>query len=75
MTNHHVGADALQKLRHEGHDYVSDGFYARTQAEELKCLDLELNVLIEHRGRDRPGQRRGQAGHGIGRGARKPAGR
>ena len=41
---------------------MRSSFYARTQAEELKCPDLELNVLDEHRGRDRPGQRRGEAG-------------
>src|SRR3954468_7885589 len=46
MTNHHVGADALAKLSSEKKDYVADGFYAKSQAEEIKCVDLELNVLI-----------------------------
>ena len=46
LTNHHVGADALQKLSTKGKDYVADGFYAKTRAEEIKCLDLELNVLM-----------------------------
>ena len=45
ISNHHVGADALQKFSSEKKDYIKDGFYARTQAEEIKCLDLELNVL------------------------------
>jgi hypothetical protein len=45
VTNHHVGADALQKLSPKGQDYYRDGFYARSRAEELKCPDLELNVL------------------------------
>jgi hypothetical protein len=45
VTNHHVGADALQKLSPKGLDYYRDGFYARSRAEELKCPDLELNVL------------------------------
>ena len=45
ITNHHIGADALQKLSTKEKDYRKDGFYARTQAEEIKCLDLELNVL------------------------------
>jgi hypothetical protein len=45
ISNHHVGADALQKLGSKEKNYLRDGFYARTQAEELKCLDLELNVL------------------------------
>ena len=45
ISNHHVGADALQKLSTKEKNYVRDGFYARTRAEEVKCLDLELNVL------------------------------
>jgi hypothetical protein len=45
MTNHHVGADCLQKLSDEGHNYLRDGFYAKTRADEKRCLDLELNVL------------------------------
>ena len=32
-------------MSNETKDYVKDGFYARTQAEEMKCPDLELNVL------------------------------
>lgn len=46
MTNHHVGADALQKLSTKKRDYLRTGFYARTREEEVKCLDLELNVLM-----------------------------
>jgi Peptidase S46 len=46
ITNHHVGADALQKFSDEQHNYLRDGFYGQTQAEEKKCVDLELNVLI-----------------------------
>ncbi len=45
ITNHHVGADTLQKLSDAEHNYLRDGFYARTQAEEQRALDLELNVL------------------------------
>lgn len=45
MTNHHVGADALQKLSTPDRDLIKDGFFARTPADELKCVDLELNVL------------------------------
>ncbi|MCC6418273.1 MAG: S46 family peptidase [Gemmataceae bacterium] len=44
-TNHHVGAGLIQKLSVGGKDYLRDGFYARTCAQELKCPDLELNVL------------------------------
>lgn len=47
MTNHHVGADALQKLSTKEHDLLAEGFHARSQAEEKPCVDLELNVLME----------------------------
>jgi hypothetical protein len=46
ITNHHVGADALQKASSKQHNYLKEGFYAKTNAEEIKCADLELNVLI-----------------------------
>jgi len=46
FTNHHVGADCIQKLATSGADYMKNGFYAKTQAEEAKCPDLELNVLV-----------------------------
>lgn len=46
MSNHHVGADALQKMSDEKHNYLRNGFYARTLEEEKPCYDLELNVLI-----------------------------
>ena len=47
LSNHHVGADALQKFGDAEHDYLRTGFHARTLAEEKRCLDLELNVLME----------------------------
>src|SRR5574341_1904422 len=46
LTNHHVALGQLQKVSTPQKDYVKDGFYAKTQAEELKSPDLELNVLI-----------------------------
>src|SRR6266498_4382455 len=46
ITNHHVGADTLQKISDSQHNYLKDGFYARTQADEIKSTDLELNVLM-----------------------------
>jgi regulator of RNase E activity RraB len=48
MTNHHVGADDLQKLSDiKKIDYLKIGFAAKTPAEEIKCPDLELNVLMD----------------------------
>jgi Peptidase S46 len=46
FTNHHVGAECVQQLSTEGHDYIKTGFYAKTQAEEGKCPNLELNQLV-----------------------------
>ncbi|MDB5306133.1 MAG: family peptidase [Gemmataceae bacterium] len=47
VTNHHVAADAVQKLSKPGRDLYADGFYAPTRDAELKCPDVELNVLRE----------------------------
>src|SRR6266852_6936587 len=38
ITNHHVGADALQKFSDEQHNYLRDGFYVRNRGEEKKCV-------------------------------------
>jgi hypothetical protein len=46
ITNHHVGADALQKFGDAKHNYLRDGFYAGNLKDEKRCLDLELNVLM-----------------------------
>lgn len=46
LTNHHVGADALQKLSTTDRDLVATGFLAKSRADEIKCVDLELNVLM-----------------------------
>jgi hypothetical protein len=46
FTNHHVGAGCVQQLSTEGHDYIKSGFYAKSQAEEAKCPNLELNQLV-----------------------------
>jgi hypothetical protein len=45
MTNHHVGRDSIQKLSTRDRDYLRDGFYAKGRGDELKCPDLQLNVL------------------------------
>ncbi len=62
MTNHHVGADCIGKLSRADRDYYKLGFYAKTAADELKCPDVELDVLdgieevtAEVRATERPG--------------------
>jgi hypothetical protein len=46
MTNQHVASGQLSKVSTRERDYTKNGFYARTAAEELKCPDLEINVLV-----------------------------
>src|SRR5262249_20746038 len=46
MTNHHVGAHCLQKLSSADKDLSKTGFRAKSRAEEIKCVDLEINVLV-----------------------------
>jgi hypothetical protein len=46
MTNHHVGADCLGKISTKDRNYVATGFEAKSNADEPKCSDLELNVLM-----------------------------
>ena len=45
LTNHHVGAGCIQKISTPERDYVKNGYFAKSAAEEVKCPDLELNVL------------------------------
>jgi hypothetical protein len=45
MTNHHVGSDVIEKLSSAEKNYLEHGFFARTQAEELACPDVEIDVL------------------------------
>lgn len=46
MTNHHVAMGQLQKMSTAENNYVATGFYAATPDQEIKCVDLELNVLM-----------------------------
>jgi len=46
LTNHHVALGQLQKVSTREKDYVKTGFWAKSQSEELKSPDLEVNVLV-----------------------------
>ena len=48
VTNQHVASGQLQKVSTKEKDYTKEGFYARTTDEELKCPDLECNVLVSY---------------------------
>ena len=55
MTNHHVGADALQKMGDKDHNYLRDGFYAKTQERRTQMPGPRAERSHEHRGRDQRG--------------------
>ncbi|MSR61168.1 MAG: S46 family peptidase [Planctomycetes bacterium] len=45
LTNHHVGADMLEKLSTSAHNYIESGFFARQASEEVPCPDIEMDIL------------------------------
>ncbi|MEW5764136.1 MAG: S46 family peptidase [Acidobacteriota bacterium] len=45
LTNQHLALGQLQKVSTPEKDYVRTGFYAPTEAQELKCPDLEVHRL------------------------------
>jgi len=47
VTNHHIAAGTLSKLSSRDRNLLRDGFLARSRRQELRCPDLELNVLQE----------------------------
>lgn len=46
LTNHHVASETLYKLSTGERDLASQGYYAKSQADELRAPDLELNQLV-----------------------------
>lgn len=47
LTNHHVAVGQLQKMSGEDRNYVKTGFKAEKLENEIKCKDLEINVLVD----------------------------
>ncbi|HVF47249.1 MAG TPA: S46 family peptidase [Pyrinomonadaceae bacterium] len=47
-TNHHVAAGYIEKVSTKERDLMKTGFYARTQAEELKIPDGSASVLFSY---------------------------
>jgi hypothetical protein len=45
MTNHHCAHTCIEEISTAGTDHVRDGFFAKTQAEERRCPDVEVNQL------------------------------
>jgi hypothetical protein len=46
FTNHHVASGCIQKVSSAEHNYMADGFFAATEAQEIKCPDTEVSVLL-----------------------------
>ena len=46
FTNHHVASDCISKVGSAGHDYIKEGFQAAGSEGELRCPDMEANVLV-----------------------------
>ena len=46
LTNHHCGYSAIQQHSSVEHDYLKNGFWARTQAEEIPTPGLTVTILI-----------------------------
>ena len=47
-TNHHVAAGYIERVSSKERDLLKNGFYARTQAEELKIPDASASVLFSY---------------------------
>ncbi len=47
MTNHHCARGCIDQLSTAKQDYIANGFYAKTQAEEKQCPAMEINQLVE----------------------------
>ena len=45
FTNHHCGFSAINALSTVEHDYMKDGFYAKSYAEELPSKDLYVSFM------------------------------
>lgn len=45
LTNHHCGFGAIQAHSSVEHDYLTDGFWAKTRAEELPNKDLKFTFI------------------------------
>ena len=47
MTNHHCSRDVALGVQKEGENFLNEGFYAKTLAEERKVPDLFVDQLIQ----------------------------
>ncbi len=46
LTNHHCGYETIQYYSSVDHDYLTNGFYAKTKADELPADGVDASILI-----------------------------
>ncbi len=46
LTNHHCGYGQIQSHSSTAHDYLKDGFYAKSRSEELACPGLTVMFIV-----------------------------
>ncbi len=46
LTNHHCGFDAIQSHSTPTHDYLTNGFWAASLADELPCPGMTASILV-----------------------------
>ena len=47
FTNHHCGYDAIASSSSVEHNYLKDGFWAKTKKEEISCPNLSVQFLVK----------------------------
>ena len=47
ITNHHCGYGSIQKLSSVEHDYLTDGYWAKSRSEELPVPGLTVTLLVK----------------------------
>ncbi len=47
FTNHHCGLNAIQSLSSVKNDYINNGFWAKSKAEELPCKNVTVTFLVK----------------------------
>ena len=46
VTNHHCGYSSIQGLSTDDHNYLMDGYWAKTLDQEIPCPDLTVTFLV-----------------------------
>lgn len=46
MTNHHCAHSCIEQLSTPKKDYIASGFYAKSQQDEVRCPEVEVNRLV-----------------------------